>query len=95
MSDSGLFPGLNKTFIDSKVTTLDQLLEISGLDFKNKGTAAQRLRIRSIHIVAQLLTKRQTVLNTTERTLLTEYCNGLCKPNPEDSFPRLFLSLNL
>ena len=95
LSASGLYPGLNKALIDSKITTLGQLLEVSGLDFMNKEATAQHLRIRSTRLVAQLLVKWQTVLKATERALLTEYCDGRCKPDPEDSFPCLFLSVKL
>ncbi len=90
VSASGLFPGLSKTLIDSKVTSLGQLLEIAGRDFKKEEATAQRLGFRSIRLVAQLLVKWSSTLNATERTLLTEYSDGLCNPNPKDSFPCLF-----
>ncbi len=95
VSASGLFPGLSKTLIDSKVTSLGQLLEIAGRDFKKEEATAQRLGFRSIRLVAQLLVKWSSTLNATERTLLTEYSDGLCNPNPKDSFPCLCFSLNL
>lgn len=95
LSVSGLFPGLSKTLINSKVTKLGQLLEIAGPDFKNEEGTAQRLGFRSTRLIAQLLEKWSTTLNATERTLLTEYGDGLCNPNPKDSFPCLFFSLNL
>lgn len=95
LSASGLYPGLNKALIDSKITTLGQLLEISGHDFMNGEATAQHLKIRSIRLVAQLLVKWRTVLNAMERTMLTEYCDGLCEPDPKDSFPCLFLSVKL
>lgn len=95
LSASGLHPGLNKTLTDSKVITLGQLLEVSGMDFMNDEATAQHLGIRSTRLVAQLLVKWQMLLNATERLLLAEYGDGRCEPDPEDSFPCLSFSPNL
>ncbi len=48
---------LARTLIDSKVTSLGQLLEIAGRDFKKEEATAQRLGFRSIRLVAQLLVR--------------------------------------
>ncbi len=62
---------------------------------RRRRPTAQRLGFRSIRLVAQLLVKWSSTLNATERTLLTEYSDGLCNPNPKDSFPCLCFYLNL
>lgn len=95
LSASGLYPGLNKALVDNKVITLGQLLESAGPDFKNEETVAQRLGFRSTRLVAQLLLKWQAALKPTEWSLLSSFRDGLSKPNPTDSFPRLFLSVNI
>ncbi len=94
LSANGLFPGLNKALVDNKVVTLGQLLETAGLDFKNEAIA-QRLGFRSTRLVAQLLLKWRAALKPTEWSLLSSFRDGLSRPNPTDSFPHLFFSVNV
>lgn len=95
IATNGLFPGLNKTLADNKVINLGQLLELTGLDFKNDEAVAQRLGFRSTRLVAQLLLKWQAALKPKERTLLSNFRDGLSRPNPTDPFPQLFVSVNV
>ncbi len=62
---------------------------------KNVLALAQHLGIRSIRSMTQLLMKWQAALKTTEIDLLVEYFAGPCYSNPKDSFPCLFLSVNV
>ncbi len=81
--------------IKHKVITLNQLLNVVGLDFKNELALAQHLGSRSIRLVTQLLMKWQAALKTTEKDLLVEYFAGSRDSNPKDSFRCLFLSVNV
>ncbi len=57
LTDSFFFPGLRRLLIKHKVITLNQLLNVVGLDFKNEQALAQHLGSRSIRLVTQLLMK--------------------------------------
>ncbi len=94
LSANGLFPGLNKALVD-KVVTLGQLLETAGLDLKDDEAIAQRLGFKSTRLVAQLLLKWRAALKPTEWSLLSSFRDGLSRPNPTDSFPHLFFSVNV
>lgn len=84
LTDSSLFPGFSRLLIKHNVSTLSQLLNVVGLDFKNEVALAQHLGIRSIRLVTQLLMKWQAALRTTEMDLLTEYFVGSSVSNPKD-----------
>lgn len=88
-------PGFSRSLISSGIFTLEKVLEITGTDFKNEDTLAQRLGFRSVRVIAQLLQKWQSLLCSDEKLLLAEYYDGHFKGNITDIFPDLIFSLNL
>jgi len=95
LTDNCFLPRLNKALVDNKIVTLGRLLEIAGLDFKNKEATSRCLGINSTRVIAQLLQRWESVLNDQERLLLLDYKNKLCYPDSEEHFPGLLFALKL
>lgn len=88
-------PALASGLLRSGVTTLRTLLSLAGPDFGNSETAAKRLGMRSIRIVAQIVEKWRASLTKYELQMLRDNFRGSCRPYCKDPFPNLMLSPNL
>lgn len=75
------------------VTTLGHLINTAGPNFENLEETAVKLGIKSIRLVRQILTKWKSALLEEELKILADFCQGILKPNEEDSFYTLILSV--
>lgn len=71
------------------------MINTAGPNFENLEETAVKLGIKSIRLVRQILTKWKSALLEEELKILADFCQGILKPNEEDSFYTLILSPKL
>ncbi|XP_048113258.1 uncharacterized protein LOC125303492 [Alosa alosa] len=86
------FPSLRRRFLDSRIVTLKDVVDLAGSDFRNARRFAASIGLRSLRVATQLLDKWRTTCNTGERTLMKDYCSGMVRPDVFDVFPALELT---
>lgn len=91
ITNNGHFPALDKILLNSGVITLGHLIHLSGTDFGNVDLVAKHLGIKSTRLMAKLLEKWKSVLNSEEHELLENYSRGLAHSICEDPFPIMWL----
>ena len=88
-------PGLSEALRRSKMTTLKQLVETAGPSLSNIEAMGSVMGVRSARLVRRFLDLLRGKLSAKERSLLSDYCEGLSQPDPTDSFPGLTLYTEL
>ncbi len=85
-------PFMMQLFVSTGTVTLGHVANLCGPNFFNTVSLASHVGVKSIKIIDQLLSICKCKLTKTELSLLIDYCNGVCQPNVDASFPAITLS---
>ncbi|KAL7827968.1 hypothetical protein AOLI_G00311200 [Acnodon oligacanthus] len=88
-------PALTRVLLSLGVTTLRQLVDVTGPDLARVDDVAARLGTRSLRVVAQLLEGWRTVLSPEERKPIRDYSAGVVGPSEHNPFADISITLDL
>lgn len=85
------FPVLTDLLIKSHVTTLGRLIHITGSELSNTKAMAEKLGLKSIRVITQLLTKWKESITEKEFEMIKDFAERRIQPEDDDCFPNVCL----
>uniref|UniRef100_A0A3Q3MAR8 Reverse transcriptase domain-containing protein n=1 Tax=Labrus bergylta TaxID=56723 RepID=A0A3Q3MAR8_9LABR len=88
-------PSLSGKFCSARISTLEQVVELTGPQLDCPAGLAARLGVRSTRVVDRLLKHWRHQLTGQEMSLMSDYGDGSLLPDQTDPFPEFTLSADL